>query len=204
MGASYCSPTSQNPVWCGSGRVLDQNSPATKSHCFYPRFLSVQGFESEITCVGKIVQQDGDGIHQQARGGGAISLTPKPVPLYSMFVWNSALFQSLRATYLTTFFKLGCGSKFQRGSPLWSGDCTPRWLTSFACFANPVWDKVLSVFLIGLWRLSPGFMTAKNKVYDSKEQGFPSCESAHSTRGVASAWALFRSMKFSDICAAAS
>lgn len=69
----------------------------------------------------------------------------------------------------------------------------------FVCFANPAKGKALSK-----QRLSHWIVEAISLAYDSKGLPLPHGVRAHSTRGMATSWALFKGVSVSDICAAAS
>ena len=69
----------------------------------------------------------------------------------------------------------------------------------FVCFANPVRGKPLSK-----QRLSHWIVEAISIAYKSKGLALPAGVQAHSTRGMATSWALFRGVSVEDICAAAS
>lgn len=69
----------------------------------------------------------------------------------------------------------------------------------FVCFANPVRGKPLSK-----QRLSRWIVEAISIAYRSKGLQLPVGVRAHSTRGMATSWALFRGVPLEDICAAAS
>ena len=69
----------------------------------------------------------------------------------------------------------------------------------FVCFANPARGKALSRL-----RLSHWIVEAVSLAYNSKGLPLPQGVRAHSTRGMAASWALFKGVSVSDICAAAS
>ena len=69
----------------------------------------------------------------------------------------------------------------------------------FVCFANPARGKALSK-----QRLSHWIVEAISLAYSSRGLPLPQGVRAHSTRGMATSWALFRGVSVTDICAAAS
>ncbi|XP_066533946.1 uncharacterized protein [Hoplias malabaricus] len=69
----------------------------------------------------------------------------------------------------------------------------------FVCFAKPVRGRALSK-----QRLSHWVLEAISIAYSSKGMDLPEGVRAHSTRGIATSWALFKGVPVGDICAAAS
>ncbi|XP_047229391.1 uncharacterized protein LOC124872980, partial [Girardinichthys multiradiatus] len=69
----------------------------------------------------------------------------------------------------------------------------------FVCIANPARGKALS-----RQRLSHWIVEAISLAYSNRGLPMPRGVRAHSTRGIATSWALFRGVPMSDICAAAS
>lgn len=69
----------------------------------------------------------------------------------------------------------------------------------FVCFANPAKGRALSK-----QRLSHWIVEAISQAYSSRGLPLPQGVRAHSTRGMAASWALFKGASVSDICAAAS
>lgn len=69
----------------------------------------------------------------------------------------------------------------------------------FVCFANPARGKALSK-----QRLSHWIVEAISLAYGSRGLPLPHGVRAHSTRGMATSWALFKGVPISDVCAAAS
>ncbi|XP_073320639.1 uncharacterized protein [Pagrus major] len=69
----------------------------------------------------------------------------------------------------------------------------------FVCFANLAKGKALSK-----QRLSHWIVEAISIAYSSRGIPFPQGVRAHSTRGMAASWALFKGVSVSDICTAAS
>ncbi|XP_065325845.1 uncharacterized protein LOC134621241 [Pelmatolapia mariae] len=69
----------------------------------------------------------------------------------------------------------------------------------FVCFANPNRGRALSK-----QRLSHWIIEAVSLAYGTRGLALPHGVRAHSTRGMATSWALFRGVPVADICAAAS
>ncbi|XP_053351317.1 uncharacterized protein LOC128520900 [Clarias gariepinus] len=69
----------------------------------------------------------------------------------------------------------------------------------FICFASPVKGKALSKQRLAHW-----IVEAITLAYSSKSVLLPLGVKAHSTRAMATSWALFKGMSVGDICAAAS
>ncbi|XP_063350743.2 uncharacterized protein LOC134642723 [Pelmatolapia mariae] len=69
----------------------------------------------------------------------------------------------------------------------------------FVCFANPKRGRALSK-----QRLSHWIIEAISLAYSTRGLALPHGVRAHSTRGMATSWALFKGVPVADICAAAS
>ena len=69
----------------------------------------------------------------------------------------------------------------------------------FVCFANPVKGKALSK-----QRLSHWVVEAISRAYACKDAQMPGGVRAHSTRGMAASWALFKGASVEEVCSAAS
>lgn len=69
----------------------------------------------------------------------------------------------------------------------------------FVCFANPARGKALSK-----QRLSHWIVEAIAQAYSSKGLSLPEGLRAHSTRGMAASWALFKGVPIEQVCSAAS